>query len=142
MRLETRSAPSDRGLRRFFGGSAAFCTPVDHSEELARRVAQLALVERSLSTEGVTPTAHYAVTGALFFASSNDMMMQFESADDPERIVTEMSGSHIWDASTVATLDAIKYRYERHGKHVVIEGLNEASTILHTRLAGTMGFDR
>jgi len=107
----------------------------------ARRVAHLATVERSLSGEGVTPTAHYTVTGALFFASSNDMMTQFEYADDPERIVIEMSGSHIWDASTVATLDAIKYKYERHGKYVIIEGLNEASTILHTRLAGKMGSD-
>ena len=105
-------------------------------------MAHLARVERSLSTEGVTPTAHCTVTGALFFASNNDMMTQFEYADDPDRIVIEMSGSHIWDASTVATLDAIKYKYERHGKHVVIEGLNEANTILHTRLAGTMGFDR
>ena len=107
----------------------------------ARRVAHLAKVERSLSGEGETRTAYYTVTGALFFASSNDMMTQFDYADDPERIVIEMSGSHIWDASTVATLDAIKYKYERHGKHVVIEGLNEASTILHTRLAGNMGSD-
>ncbi|GGL03169.1 sodium-independent anion transporter [Salinibacterium xinjiangense] len=107
----------------------------------ARRVAHLAKVERSLSGEGETQTAYYTVTGALFFASSNDMMTQFEYADDPKRIVIEMSGSHIWDASTVAALDAIKYKYERHGKHVVIEGLNEASTILHTRLAGNMGSD-
>ena len=106
----------------------------------ARRVAHLAKVERSVTdVADETPTAYYTVTGALFFASSNDMMTQFEYADDPERIVIEMSGSHIWDASTVATLDAITYKYERHGKHVVIEGLNEASSILHTRLAGNLG---
>ncbi|TFC79425.1 SulP family inorganic anion transporter [Cryobacterium sp. TMS1-20-1] len=106
----------------------------------ARRVAHLATVERSVTdVAGEAPTAYYTVTGALFFASSNDMMTQFEYADDPERIVIEMSGSHIWDASTVATLDAIKYKYERHGKHVVIEGLNEASTVLHSRLAGNLG---
>ena len=50
----------------------------------ARRVAHLAKVERSLSGEGETQTAYYTVTGALFFASSNDMMTQFEYADDPE----------------------------------------------------------
>ncbi|MDH6238179.1 SulP family inorganic anion transporter [Cryobacterium sp. CG_9.6] len=106
----------------------------------ARRVAHLAKVERTVSSnEGEVPTAYYTVTGALFFASSNDMMTQFEYADDPERIVIEMSGSHIWDASTVATLDAITYKYERHGKYVVIEGLNEASTLLHARLAGNLG---
>jgi SulP family sulfate permease len=108
----------------------------------ARRVAHLAKVERSVTADvGEAPTAHYTVTGALFFASSNDMMTQFDYANDPERIVIEMSGSHIWDASTVATLDAITHKYERLGKHVVIEGLNEASTSLHARLAGNMGSD-
>ena len=62
------------------------------------------------------------------------MMTQFEYGDDPERIVIEMCGSHIWDAPTVA----IRNKYERHGKHVVIEGLNEASTLPHARLAGNL----
>jgi SulP family sulfate permease len=105
----------------------------------ARRVAHFATVERTLSAEGVTPTAFYTVTGALFFASSNDLITQFEYADDPERVVIDMAGSHIWDASSVAALDAISYKYERHGKRVVIEGLNEASTKLHARLAGNLG---
>ncbi|SDK42323.1 sulfate permease, SulP family [Cryobacterium psychrotolerans] len=47
--------------------------------------------------------------------------------------------SHIWDASTVAALDAITNKYERHGKRAVIEGLNESSPTMHTRLAGNMG---
>ncbi|KFF59291.1 sulfate permease [Cryobacterium sp. MLB-32] len=105
----------------------------------ARRVAHLATVERSLSVDEPVPTAFYTVTGALFFASSNDLMTQFEYVDDPDRIVIDMSNSHIWDASTVATLDAITYKYERHGKRVVIEGLNEASHNLHARLAGNLG---
>jgi len=50
-----------------------------------------------------------------------------------------MSGSHIWDASTVAALDAIISKYERHGKTATITGLNEASTSLRTRLAGNLG---
>ena len=109
----------------------------------ARRVAHLATVKRSLSGDDeATPTAYYTVTGALFFASSNDMMTQFEYADDPERVVIDMSGSHIWDASTVATLDSIKYKYERLGKQVEIMGLNEASTLLHERLAGNLGAER
>ncbi len=106
----------------------------------ARRVAHLATVERRLSGDDeATPTAYYTVSGELFFASSNDMMTQFEYADDPDRIVIDMAGSHIWDASSVATLDAITFKYERKGKRVVIEGLNEASTLLHARLAGNLG---
>ncbi len=105
----------------------------------ARRVAHLARVERTVELDLPVPTAYYTVTGALFFASSSDLLTQFEYADDPDRIVIDLSASHIWDASTVATLDAITYKYERHNKYVVIEGLNEASHELHTRLAGNLG---
>ena len=105
----------------------------------ARRVAHLARVERTVDLDLPVPTAYYTVSGALFFASSNDLLTQFEYADDPDRVVIDLSASHIWDASTVATLDAITYKYERHHKYVVIEGLNEASYELHTRLAGNLG---
>ncbi|RXZ46037.1 SulP family inorganic anion transporter [Agromyces binzhouensis] len=105
----------------------------------ARRVAHFATVTRRVSLDEPVPTAHYRVDGELFFASSNDLTTQFEYADDPERVVIDMSGSHIWDASTVAALDAITTKYEHHGKRVVIEGLNEASSAMHARLAGQLG---
>ena len=50
-----------------------------------------------------------------------------------------MSTSHIWDASTVAALDAITTKYERLGKHVRFDGLNDASTSFHGRPAGKLG---
>jgi SulP family sulfate permease len=105
----------------------------------ARRVAHLAQVERSLTVDDQGPVAYYTVTGALFFASSNDLKTQFSYLDDPDRIVIDMTNSHIWDASTVATLDDIKYKYQRHDKVVTIDGLNESSSLLHARLAGNMG---
>jgi SulP family sulfate permease len=105
----------------------------------ARRVAHFARVERRLDVEAPVPTAEYTVVGELFFASSNDLTTQFAYAEDPERIVIDMSGSHIWDASTVAALDAIVTKYEQHGKRVVIEGMNEASAAMHRRLAGGLG---
>ncbi|TFC43633.1 SulP family inorganic anion transporter [Cryobacterium sp. TMT1-21] len=105
----------------------------------ARRVAHLVDVERTVSTDEPVPTAYYTVTGALFFASSNDLTTQFEYADDPDRVVLDMSASHIWDASTVAALDAITNKYERHGKRAVIVGMNEASTDIRARLAGNLG---
>ncbi|MCW4385689.1 SulP family inorganic anion transporter [Salinibacterium sp. SYSU T00001] len=104
-----------------------------------RRVAHFATVERRVDTDAPVPTAYYTVVGELFFASSNDLTTQFEYSDDPERIVIDMSRSHIWDASTVAALDSITNKYEHKGKRVVIEGLNEASTAMHTRLAGNLG---
>ena len=105
----------------------------------ARRVAHLVDVERTVSTEETVPTAQYTVTGALFFASSNDLTTQFEYTDDPDRVIIDMSASHIWDASTVAALDAITNKYERLGKRAVIVGMNEASTNIHARLAGNLG---
>lgn len=105
----------------------------------ARRVAHLVNVARTLDLDENVPTVRYAVTGALFFASSNDLTTQFEYSDDPDRVVIDMSASHIWDASTVAALDAITSKYARIGKRAVIVGLNEASTDIHARLAGNLG---
>lgn len=103
----------------------------------ARRVAHFATVTRALSTDG--ETAHYTVNGELFFASSNDLTTQFEYADDPRQIEIDLTNSHIWDASTVAALDAITHKYERHGTATIIVGMNDASTAMHDRLAGNLG---
>ena len=50
----------------------------------------------------------------------------------------DLSASHIWDASTVAALDAIVTKYERRGTEVEITGLNEASAERHARLTGEL----
>jgi len=105
----------------------------------ARRVAHFATVTRELRTDDDGELAHYSVNGELFFASSNDLTTQFEYADDPERVVIDLERSHIWDASTVAALDAIVTKYDRHGTSVVITGLNDASLRMRERLAGHLG---
>ncbi|EAQ00404.1 putative sulfate permease family protein [Janibacter sp. HTCC2649] len=104
----------------------------------ARRVAHLTETGRELTEDGQSALAVYRVTGELFFASSNDLYTQFEYADDPDRVVIDLSGSHIWDASTVAALDAITTKYGRKGKTVEIVGLNEASAARHQRLTGEL----
>jgi SulP family sulfate permease len=105
----------------------------------ARRVAHLTETRRELveDTHG-NITAVYTVTGELFFASSNDLYTQFDYAGDPERIVIDLSQSHIWDASTVASLDAITTKYDRKGKTVEIVGLNHSSAEQHGRLTGAL----
>src|SRR5699024_5375698 len=77
----------------------------------ANRVAHFVTVERRVD-EG---TAVYTVTGELFFASSNDLYTQFSYAQDPERIVIDLSASHVWDASTVAALDSVSDKYAGYG---------------------------
>lgn len=106
----------------------------------ARRVAHLAEVEREIA---IDPAGHavasYTVTGELFFASSNELTTQFEYADDPDTVIIDMSRSHVWDASTVAALDAITTKYERRHKKVTIIGLNKHSERMHSRLSGELG---
>ena len=105
----------------------------------ARRVAHLATTHRELVEDADGEVhARYTVTGELFFASSNDLYTQFEYAEDPERVVIDLSASHVWDASTVASLDAIVTKYERKGKSVEIRGLDEHSTHMHDRLTGQL----
>ncbi len=105
----------------------------------ARRVAHLTETRREVveDREGNT-VAVYHVTGELFFASSNDLYTQFEYVEDPREVVIDLTDSHIWDASTVAALDAIATKYGHKGKTVQIVGLNVVSADCHGRLTGQM----
>ncbi|MEV7633015.1 SulP family inorganic anion transporter [Microbacterium sp. NPDC089318] len=98
----------------------------------ARRVAHFVTVTRVVDAD----VARYTVDGELFFASSNDLTTQFEYAADPHRVVIDMSRSHIWDASTVAALDAVVTKYAAHGTAVEIAGLNDTAAAFRDRLSG------
>ncbi|MGW1429986.1 SulP family inorganic anion transporter [Streptomyces sp. NPDC002431] len=100
----------------------------------ARRVAHLTGVTAVTDPDGRTVV--YRVTGELFFASSNDLVGRFDYAGDPEKVVIDLSAAHVWDASSVATLDAIGTKYAQRGKTVEITGLNDPSADLHARLTG------
>jgi SulP family sulfate permease len=109
----------------------------------ARRVAHLVTVhkveESDHDDDGIIDSVVYRVSGELFFASSNDLVYQFDYVGDPAIVVIDMSDSHIWDASTVAALDAITTKYRAKGKTVEIVGLNEDSADRHDRLSGQLG---
>jgi SulP family sulfate permease len=102
----------------------------------ARRVAHFTQVTETARPDENTKV--YKVTGELFFASSNDLVYQFDYLNDPATVLIDLTDSHIWDASTVATLDAITTKYRRYGKTVEIIGLNPASAERHDRLAGQL----
>ncbi|MFG1925290.1 SulP family inorganic anion transporter [Cryptosporangium sp. NPDC048952] len=100
----------------------------------ARRVAHLVTV----TSESRGDTRVYSVHGELFFASSNDLVTQFDYAGDPAKVVVDLSGAHIWDASSVAALDAVTTKYAARGTTVEITGLNEASARMRELLAGQL----
>ncbi|MEW1887854.1 SulP family inorganic anion transporter [Streptomyces sp. NPDC085659] len=102
----------------------------------ARRVAHLADVTAVVDPDGSQVV--YSVTGELFFASSNDLVTRFAYATDPDRIVIDLTATHIWDASSVAALDAIETKYAQRGKTVEIVGLNQPSEALHRMLSGEL----
>ncbi|MCC5032409.1 SulP family inorganic anion transporter [Streptomyces sp. WAC 00631] len=102
----------------------------------AKRVAHLAEVSGVVDPDGNQVV--YAVTGELFFASSNDLVYQFDYKDDPDDVVIDLTDAHIWDASSVAALDAIETKYAQRGKKVTIVGLNKPSAEMHTKLAGQL----
>ncbi|AUN38762.1 SulP family inorganic anion transporter [Tsukamurella tyrosinosolvens] len=104
---------------------------------LVRRVAHFTEV---VPTESAAPgTRTYRVQGELFFASSNDLVHQFDYANDPDHVIIDLSATHVWDASTVAALDAIETRYRGKGKEVEFVGLDAASAERHGRLSGHLG---
>jgi SulP family sulfate permease len=122
----------------------------------ARRVSHVVTVDRTAHQDPATANAggtspgavvRYRVRGALFFASSNDLVTRFSYAEDralgtpsaPVRVEIDMSEAHIWDASTVAALDAVELRYRQHDVSVEVSNLNTGSVRLHSRLSGHLG---
>ncbi|MGX1881388.1 SulP family inorganic anion transporter [Streptomyces sp. NPDC055287] len=104
----------------------------------ARRVAHLVDVTAVTDEDGGRVV--YTVTGELFFASSNELVEQFDYAKGgPELVVIDLTAAHIWDASSVAALDAITTKYEHRGRTVEIIGLNRYSARMHGTLSGELG---
>ena len=98
----------------------------------ARRVAHLVEVR----AERDTGTAVYRVSGQLFFASVTALVAAFDVAGDPPVVVVDLSAANVWDASTVAALDAVTARYAARGTTVTITGMNAQSASRHAALAG------
>jgi len=57
---------------------------------------------------------------------------------DLARVIVDLHASHLWDASTIAVLDAVTEKYRRHGLEVELIGLNQASIQMRERLAGKL----
>ncbi|KAJ9433547.1 sulfate permease, SulP family [Candidatus Pantoea symbiotica] len=103
----------------------------------ARRIAHVIHAERHLSDDG--EQVNYTVRGPLFFGSSNDLFEHFNYGHDPKSVTIDLTHAQIWDASSVAALDAIEYRYQRHGAKVTFIGLDNRSSDFRERLSGNLG---
>ncbi|PWH05238.1 sodium-independent anion transporter [Brachybacterium endophyticum] len=99
-----------------------------------RRIAHMTQVVQDPDHPGL-----YRVRGQLFFASSNDLVEQFDYAGGPEHVTVDLSGATVWDASTVAALDGVREQYRRAGRTVEFTGLDRISEHYVERLAGRLG---
>jgi sulfate permease, SulP family len=81
----------------------------------------------------------YTVHGPLFFGSSNDLVERFAYALDPKRVTVDLTHSQIWDASSVAALDAVETKYRALGCTIAVTGLDSRSTAFHSKLSGKLG---
>ena len=92
------------------------------------------LVTMSSSRTGGVRTYH--VHGALFFVTVGGFLDGLDYGEEGlERVVLDLTNSHVWDHSAVAALDKAVLRFRRRGVEVAIEGLNEASEGIVGRLA-------
>ena len=58
----------------------------------------------------------YAVSGELFFASTNDLVHAFDyDAVKVERVEIDLTDARIWDTSAVAALDTVVARFAERG---------------------------
>ncbi|MCK9901439.1 SulP family inorganic anion transporter [Frankia sp. Cpl3] len=85
-----------------------------------RRVAHLTKVTSVLDPEGGERI--YAVSGPVFFASSNDLVNAFDYAHDPPRVVVDLSEAQLLDSAGVAALEDVQHKFRERGITVRFAG--------------------
>jgi sulfate permease, SulP family len=71
----------------------------------ARRAAVLATMNSVLDPTGTIRS--YVITGQLFFASTNELVHQFDLQAPEREVVIDLTEASVWDSSAVATLDTV-----------------------------------
>jgi sulfate permease, SulP family len=99
----------------------------------ASKVAQLFRVSSTAAADGRERT--YVVEGQVFFASAEAFTKSFDFKEAIERVVIDVSRSHVWDLTGVGAIDTVVLKFRREGTEVELVGLNEASATLVDRLA-------
>jgi sulfate permease, SulP family len=96
------------------------------------KIAQLVFVDKVLSDDG----SHriYKVTGQIFFISKDEFFEHFDFGEVVDCVTIDLTHAHLWDQGSVAVLDRIVLKFRRHGVHVELVGLNQASATLVEKL--------
>ncbi|MGI9606924.1 MAG: SulP family inorganic anion transporter [Acidimicrobiales bacterium] len=79
----------------------------------------------------------YAVSGELFFASTNDLVHSFDyDAVKVGRVEIDLSQARIWDTSAVAALDTVVAKFADRDIDAHLVGLNRHAEKLHRDTTG------
>ena len=99
----------------------------------ASKVKRLFTVASDLSADGSTRT--YALSGQVFFASSDQFAEAFDFKEVLDRVVIDVTQANFWDISAIGTLDKAILKFRREGTAVEVVGLNDASASMVQRFA-------
>lgn len=101
----------------------------------ARHVSGLVKVTSVVDPDNVERL--YAVTGELFFASTNDLVNSFHyDKVKVKRVEIDLSEARIWDTSAVAALDTVVAKFARRGISAELVGLNRHAELFHGKATG------
>ncbi len=82
----------------------------------------------------------FAVSGELFFASTNDLVHAFDyDSVEVKRVEIDLSNARIWDSSSVVALDTVVAKFAERGIDAQLVGLNRHAETLHSRTTGKVG---
>ena len=84
----------------------------------------------------------YAVSGQLFFASTNDLVHSFDyDAVKVKRVEIDCSEARIWDTSAVVALNAVVAKFAERGIDAHLTGMNRHAADLHKRTSTLVATD-
>jgi SulP family sulfate permease len=84
----------------------------------------------------------YAVSGELFFATTNDLVHQFDyDAVKVKRVEIDLTGARVWDTSGVVALDAVVAKFAERGITAELVGLNRHAEALHASTSPKLSAD-
>ncbi|WP_394937839.1 SulP family inorganic anion transporter [uncultured Ilumatobacter sp.] len=84
----------------------------------------------------------YAVSGQLFFASTNDLVHSFDyDAVKVNRVEIDCSEARIWDTSAVVALNAVVAKFAERGIDAHLIGMNRHAADLHERTSTLVSND-
>ncbi|NPD69122.1 SulP family inorganic anion transporter [Lichenicola cladoniae] len=100
----------------------------------AFKVMRLMAVE--IAYDADTDTRLYTVRGQVFFASADMFADRFDLRDTVRAVRIDLRQAHLWDITAVGALESVVTKMQRHGLHVELVGMNEASAGMVERHGG------